>query len=424
MSREIFILGGGTVQHVRPHLALSAPAYGATAKMLYDIVLTDFHEYAKDTTLGLTAMARDSKPCAIIGETNEQVKSWIQSVVFGNDQAPIVFLNVAFCDFKGIVHPNDPSAFHGKQGRRLKTKDGNVSMFLEPTEKIVSDIRKYDKDIFLVAWKTTSSAAKEEMFEAGASFLKKNHCNLVVVNDVNTKKRMIVTPELAIYGWELEGNQLGFYQQLMKMTLARAGGTFHATTIAPGKLKPITEAPETFQKVLSACIDAGAYQPFEDKTVGHFGWRDQSGSANQLWSSRRKKNYNKPGDTDLIKVTAVSKSETIAESDSGDKPSAGVRSQLAVMQKLPRDIDCIIHFHCPLLENAKHLIPIRSQFAFECGSMECGINTATGMEEIIPGIHAVMLDKHGPNICFSSKANPDDVMNFILSNFNLSERTS
>lgn len=36
--RKIHIIGGGTVAHVRPHLALSAPAYGATVRDLYDAI--------------------------------------------------------------------------------------------------------------------------------------------------------------------------------------------------------------------------------------------------------------------------------------------------------------------------------------------------------------------------------------------------
>jgi len=36
--KKIAILGGGTVFHVRPHLALSAPAYGSTARSIKEYV--------------------------------------------------------------------------------------------------------------------------------------------------------------------------------------------------------------------------------------------------------------------------------------------------------------------------------------------------------------------------------------------------
>ena len=37
--KNIHIIGGGTVNHIRPHLALSAPAYGGTARKLREIFI-------------------------------------------------------------------------------------------------------------------------------------------------------------------------------------------------------------------------------------------------------------------------------------------------------------------------------------------------------------------------------------------------
>jgi hypothetical protein len=103
------------------------------------------------------------------------------------------------------------------------------------------------------------------------------------------------------------------------------------------------------------------------------------------------------------------------------KASAGARSQFHVLGKFP-DLDCIIHFHCPLKPDFDKRIGIREQFPYECGSTECGINTAEGMQRIDQDFAVVMLDKHGPNICFSSKANPKKIMEFIINNFDLTKR--
>lgn len=90
------------------------------------------------------------------------------------------------------------------------------------------------------------------------------------------------------------------------------------------------------------------------------------------------------------------------------------------------DVDCIVHFHCPprrSLDAADSAIPVRPQRPFECGSHECGRNTADGLREVWPGIKAVYLDEHGPNICFSRSEDPRRVIEFIEQNFDLDGKT-
>jgi hypothetical protein len=71
-----------------------------------------------------------------------------------------------------------------------------------------------------------------------------------------------------------------------------------------------------------------------------------------------------------------------------------------------------------------NLIPTRSQFEYECGSHECGQNTADGLKEIWPGIKVVMLDRHGPNIVFHHSIDAAEVIRFIETYFDLDKTTS
>lgn len=38
MKKRVVIIGGGTFSHLRTHLALAAPAFGTTAKQLFEKV--------------------------------------------------------------------------------------------------------------------------------------------------------------------------------------------------------------------------------------------------------------------------------------------------------------------------------------------------------------------------------------------------
>lgn len=411
--------------HVRPHFSLAAPAYGTVSRQIYRelVWLNEANKFQHNIILGHTKMAfgkEGSLPGEIcIGETNNEVEKWIDDEIIANKDAKIVFLSVAFCDFVGFpLDSNGNPEPSGKECQRLKTSDGDRNLLIIPAKKIISKIRKERKDIFLVAFKTTSGASEEEQYKLGLELLKKNSCNLVLANDIHNHRNMIVAPELAKY--EVTTDRQRAIVSLVDISMHRAENSFTRTKIINGHLVnwEHPDVPGSLRTVVDWCVANGAYKPFNDVTVGHFGFKPEPG---YMWSSRRKKNFNKPKDRDLVIVDFRNDKEQLAY---GAKPSAGARSQYVVLSKFDT-LNCIVHFHCPLKEGSPigNLGIVRSQKYFECGSHQCGENTASGMQKINDNLAVVMLDKHGPNIVFSRDSNPADVISFISENFDLSRQT-
>ena len=85
-------------------------------------------------------------------------------------------------------------------------------------------------------------------------------------------------------------------------------------------------------------------------------------------------------------------------------------------------MDCIVHFHSPLKVGHLDDILVVSQREVECGSHQCGKNTSDGLRHF-GNLKCVMLDNHGPNIVFNRNINPQEVINFIEDNFDLSQKT-
>lgn len=389
------IYGGGTISHVRPHLALVAPAYGTTAKHLAKRL-----QQRWDTRLELTRMAGGRL------ETNQDVDASLKAYI-KDPRTKVIVMSAALCDFKGSVDGES-----GKDAPRLDSSIINHQIDLTPADKLIGQIRKERKDIFLVGFKTVAGASKERMVERGMTLLKQNSCNLVMVNDVQTRFGGVLTPEMALYGYS--DHRPDTLTVLESLILKRAGLTFTQTTMGPEALQPWAEVPETLRRVVDHCVDQDAYKPFRGVTVGHFGYLSEDGA---LYSSRRKQNFNNPINRDLVRVE-FSEDKVIA---GGHKPSAGARSQYSI---LTPQYDCVVHFHCPLRKDHPDPIPQRSQLEFECGSHECGINTKTGLArgEILPGVRATMLDKHGPNIIFHHSTDPQSIIDFIDRNFDLSKQ--
>ena len=422
---KFHIFGGGTVSHVRPHMALCAPAYGGAAREIYNLI-SSLVISGDHVQLYLTRMAGSAAPNA--PETNQDIADILQEKVLKDLTSSIVFMSAALCDFDGSVTDGGPvdhdrpvlatlfKTPSGKQEPRLKTSEGDQLMILTPAEKVIGMIRKTRKDIFLVGFKTTAGATEDEQFEAGLNLVKGASCNLVLANDVHTRLNMIVTPEQARY--HVTGDRKAVLRNLVEMALARSQGRFTRSTVVEGEKVPWADerVPNALRVVVDHCREAGAYKPFRGSTVGHFAVKL---GDNEFLTSVRGDNYNNLHleGGGLVRVEADGDDRVIAH---GHKPSVGGQSQRIIFREHP-GTDCIVHAHVQLKAGSK--VPVRKQREHECGSHECGQNTSDGLKDF-DGIRAVMLENHGPNIVFSQGIDPERVTKFIDENFELDRSTS
>ena len=435
--KKAHIFGGGTFSHVRPHLALAAPAFGGTAQVLYDMFRKDFKEEQMiGDQLVKEADYSTYMPCihktAMAGGnmfTNEDVGDRLDKVI-ADPRTRIVIMSAALCDFDArylsfIENGGEKVLPVGKDEPRLRTADyeRGLSMGLKPSEKLIGKIRKDRKDIFLVGFKTTAGATEDEQFLAGLGLLKGSSCNMVLANDLHTRKNMLITPEEARYA--VGEDRVETLRELYLMIQARSRLSFtRSTVITTGPLAQWDtdiRIPQSLRTVVNHCIERGAYKPFQGKTVGHFAVRV---AENSFLTSIRKTDFNKLSEVGMVLVEATPRSDDVLAY--GAKPSVGGQSQRIIFKEHP-GYNCIVHFHCPLKKEVENM-STRSQKLLECGSHECGQNTSDGLKAYggvdTNSIKAVMLEKHGPNIVFNRNIDPQRVIDFIETNFDLSRSTS
>jgi hypothetical protein len=416
--KSIEIIGGGTVYHVRNHLALCAPAYGKTADWLENELLMNDDANDYDINLHLTKMANRMSNL----ETNDDIARLVDELI-SNPETKIIFFNPALVDFEGAITTSGAVGYEwsddiltksGKYEPRLKTSEGEKGMLLWPAKKILSKVRKTRKDIFLVGFKTTCGATEDEQFLTGLHLLKTASCNLVLANDTKTRTNMIITPEQARYS--VTTNREAVLKTLVDMTLSRAQGTFTRSNVVPGEAVPwdMETIPHSLKAVVEHCIKQGAYKPFNGSTVGHFAFKVND---REFITSKRRVDFNKLSEVGMVLCKSTGPNEVIAY---GARPSVGGQSQRIVFKDHP-EMDCIVHFHCPPKPGAD--VNTRPQAAYECGSHQCGQNTSDGLKLSAPGIKCVYLDNHGPNIVFNHKTPPWEVIEFINRNFDLSKST-
>lgn len=430
--KKIHIISGGTIQHIAPHLALSAPAYGKAGRSLSYLC----REIAPllETTLHLTKMAGGAYL-----ETNEDVSELLDGLIADPD-TKIIFMPVALCDFKPAEVYRWEDEYCGwsclreespeKTRPRLHSNE-DYRIEIERADKIIRKIRKTRKDIFLVGFKTTSGASEQEQYVAGLGLIKGASCNLVLANDIRTRVNMIITPEEAKY--HVTADRQEALRNLVEMAKMRSHLTFTRSTVVAGEPVPWNSelVPEALRTVVNHMVKRGAYKPFRGATVGHFACKI---SDNDFLTSRRKTNFNDIDKLGLVRIKTDGPDTVLAY---GSKPSVGGQSQRIVFSEHP-EYDCIVHAHVPLKPRGKRSmearvatlaghgddfeIPVVSQREYECGSHQCGQNTSTGLKRF-GNLSAVYLDQHGPNVVFHHSIDPQEVIDFIEANFDLEGKT-
>lgn len=406
--KTVHILGGGTFSHVHNHLAMAAPAFGTTARHLASMFSTIPDIAVK---LHLTKMADPASNLV----TNEDVAALVDKLTADPDTKAIIF-NVALCDYAGSIDGQES----GPHAQRLQTREGqremNLSVTLTPKDKIIGRIRRERKDIFVVGFKATTRFTPHEQYQTGLRLLKSNSLNLVLANDTVTRNNLIITPEEASYASSVDRDAV--LTQLVDMVNARMRLTFTRSTVIDGPGMPWagSSVPENLFNVVNHLIERGAYKPFMGKTVGHFAYRGDNG---EIITSRRKSNFNKLADTGMIRIVPEGPDAVKAF---GGKPSVGGQSQRIIFADHP-ELDCIAHAHIPLKEQSRQIVPVAQQWPYECGSHECGRNTSNNLREVEPGIWAVHLDNHGPNIVFNRNTPAERVIDFFEKHFDLADKT-
>lgn len=295
----------------------------------------------------------------------------------------------------------------------LKNNKQNKIVFISAI--ITSEeIRKDRKDIFLITLLNSEETTNRNLYLKGLQFLKLNSCNLVLVSNSDLNLHLIVTPEEAVYH---ESNNLDYVlKQLIDIVWYRSHLTFTQSTVIDGQ--PISWlsylVPHSMRTIVNYCINHKAYKVFNGSTVGHFAIKL---SNTEFLTSIRKSNFNDLEKIGLVYVKTDGPDTVLAY---GAKPSVGGQSQRMIFKDHP-DMDCVLHFHCPLKSDSVD-IPIISQREVECGSHQCGKNTSSNLKTF-GNLKCVYLNNHGPNIVFNHTIDSQEVIDFITNNFTLEEKT-
>jgi hypothetical protein len=391
--QRIVLLGGHTREDAQTVRAASG---GEHSREMPPLLRGQLVEAALAGSFEVRAMLTHSADPASRLVTARHLSQWVEHVVADPTVRVVVF---------DVTAANgEPLRVHGSDALLL------------------GRIRRERKDIFVVAFNRTEGASADEQYARALALLKTNSLNLVLAHDTRTGHHLIAAPEETRYC--PTGSRDAALAFLARMTVSRMQNRFTRSTVVPGEAVAWTSdaVPANLRDVVDHCIQEGAYKPVLGKTAGHFAVKAGEGV---LLTSIRKSDFNQLDKVGLVRIESRGDDEVIAH---GFRPSVGGQSQRIIFTEHPQ-LDCIVHFHCPLRADAplRPEIPVKPQWPNECGSHECGRNTSRGLTEVDLGdgdrLSVVYLDDHGPNIVFDRATPAAKVRAFIDANFDLRAKT-
>ena len=175
------VIGGGTVNHIRSHFALTAVAYGSTARAMHKL----FDDKGLNAELHLTKMACAGQSNL---ETNDDISDLVDQILADPNSAVLIF-NPAITDFEGQIGAV-PS---GKYAERMRSREAkNAQVKLSMADKIVPRIKQQRPDITLVAFKTTTNVGEDVQYQRGMQLLNGAQADFVLANDTGTRLNMVL----------------------------------------------------------------------------------------------------------------------------------------------------------------------------------------------------------------------------------------
>ena len=173
-GRRIIVTGGPTAEFIDPVR-----------------VITNFSSGKMGVALAREAWLRGADVSYIFGGRLAPVENVRSKRVVTTEEmrdAALEELERGKCD--AFIMAAAPADFGPEQPskEKIRTRDGALSLRLNPSPKIIDEVRKRWPKVFLVAFKAETAPVKDDLIEAAKRFGKESGADMVVANDVSGGK--------------------------------------------------------------------------------------------------------------------------------------------------------------------------------------------------------------------------------------------
>jgi phosphopantothenoylcysteine decarboxylase/phosphopantothenate--cysteine ligase len=173
-GKKVLITAGPTVEHIDPVRVITNQSSGKTGVLL----AAEFVSAGSKVTLiygpGTEAPPKGTRVIRI--QTSSEMSDALRKEL--GQKYDIVILAAAVSDYT----PEKPSK------AKLNSDLLRISLKLKRVPKMINDVKKIQSGVFLVGFKAEAGISKKELIEKAREKLVQSDCDLVIANDIGTKR--------------------------------------------------------------------------------------------------------------------------------------------------------------------------------------------------------------------------------------------
>jgi len=173
-GKKVLITAGPTIEYIDPVRVITNQSSGKTGVLL----ASEFVSAGSKVTMiygpGTEVPPKGAKVVHV--KTSSQMSEALKKEM--RQKWDIVILAAAVSDYS----PEKPSK------TKLDSNLSRISLKMKKVPKMINDIKKIQKDVFLVGFKAETDISKQELIKKAREKIVQADCDLVIANDIGTKR--------------------------------------------------------------------------------------------------------------------------------------------------------------------------------------------------------------------------------------------
>ena len=174
-NKKILITAGPTIEQIDPVRSITNHSSGKTGVSLASELISAGAKVTFVYGPGKEKPPKGAKTINVISskEMHLAIKSELRK------KTDIVIMAAAVADYIPVIQ---------SKNKIKSSKSDTVSISLKKAPKIIDDIKKYQKNVFLVGFKAETNLTKNQLITSAQKKLKESKADLIVANDVGSAR--------------------------------------------------------------------------------------------------------------------------------------------------------------------------------------------------------------------------------------------
>jgi phosphopantothenoylcysteine decarboxylase/phosphopantothenate--cysteine ligase len=173
-NKKVLMTAGPTIEHIDPVRVITNQSSGKTGVSLASELISAGAKVTLVYGPGEEKPPRGAKIINILSskEMHAVVKSELKK------KFDIVIMAAAVADYVPII----------QNKKKIKSSKSSIDIRLKKAPKIIDQIKKYQKDLFLVGFKAETNLTKTQLIKSAEKKLKESSADMIIANNIGTSR--------------------------------------------------------------------------------------------------------------------------------------------------------------------------------------------------------------------------------------------